>query len=317
MPRFSSSAATEASPKTLLHAGLGIVKVAVHGIDGHVIAFLGGHLQVLDLAGAVVRVEHLDLNAVQVSIASQCSLAGIAGGCHQNAGRLGAAQHLLGLNQQLRHQLQGVVLEGAGRTVPQLKGIQALADLDRAARLTIKGCAVGGSGGIVQESQRCNRSESPPAPSRPVPDRKVFPALQIGLGESFRYEQTALRCQTADDSLLRGNAECGISGAKILHTFTPFLLFSFLYTYKPFWRYTVAVERLIAGGYGICPYGLQGSMSVICCAATARAPTRREPPSAERAKRGSALKRAGNAMHLPAAAGGRDLHHIKTDVGIA
>ena len=36
-------------------------------------------------------------------------------------------------------------------------------------------------------------------------------------------------------------------------------------------------------------------------------------PLAEGAKRGSTLKRARDAMHLPAAGGGRDLHHIKAD----
>lgn len=183
---------------------------------------MGGHLQVLDLAGSVVRVEHLDLDAIQISIAGQCSLAGIAGGCHKDAGGLGAAQHLLGFHQQLRHQLQGVVLEGAGGTVPQLKGIEALTDLDRAARLAIKGCAVGGGGGIVQEVSAVIGQKARQHLLGQFRIGKVFPALQIGLRERFRYKQTALRCQTTDDRLLCGNAELGISGAKILHTVHPF-----------------------------------------------------------------------------------------------
>ena len=188
----------------------------------------------LDLACAVVRVKYLDFNAGEVSVASQRSLAGVAGGRYQNAGRLGTAQHLLGLDEQLRHELQGVVLEGAGRAVPQLEGIQAIADLDGLARLAAEGSAVGRCRCGVQEISAVIGQKTGQDLLGQLGIGEIFPCVQISLGEGLRHEQTALRCQTADDSLLCGNAECGISGAQILHTFTPFLLFSFLYMYKPF-----------------------------------------------------------------------------------
>ena len=238
----------------------------------------------LDLACAVVRVKYLNFNAVEVGVARQRGLAGVAGGCHQNASRLGAAQHLLGLDEQLRHELQGVVLEGAGRAVPQLERIQAVADLDGLARLAAKGSAVGRCRCGVQEISAVIGQKTGQDLFGQLGIGEIFPCVQIGLGEGLRHEQTALRCQTADDSLLCGNAERGISGAQILHTFTPFLLFSFLYMYKPFLALYRCCERRIAGGYGICPYGLQGSMSVIAPESVRLPqgslphPLRREPP---------------------------------------
>ena len=151
----------------------------------------------------------------------------------------------------------GIVLEGAGRAVPQLERIQAVADLNGLARLAAKGSAVGRCRCGVQEISAVIGQKTGQDLLGQLGIGEIFPCVQIGPGEGLRHEQTALRCQTADDSLLCGNAECGISGAQILHTFTPFLLFSFLYMYKPFLALYRCCERRIAGGYGIRPYGWQ------------------------------------------------------------
>ena len=50
----------------LLHAGLGVVEIAAHGINGDICTLLRGHLQTLDLAGAARGVEHGDLDARDV-----------------------------------------------------------------------------------------------------------------------------------------------------------------------------------------------------------------------------------------------------------
>ena len=168
--------------------------------------------------------------------------------------------------------------------MPQLERIQAVADLDGLARLAAKGSAVGRCRCGVQEISAVIGQKTGQDLFGQLGIGEIFPCVQIGLGEALRHEQTALRCQTADDSLLCGNAECGISGAQILHTFTPFLLFSFLYMYKPFLALYRCCERRIAGGYGIRPYGLQGSMSVIAPESVRLPqgslphPLRREPP---------------------------------------
>ena len=86
-----------------LHAGLGIVKVATHGVDGDIFALLRCHLQTLDLAGAARGEEDCDLHTGDVVVAVQRGLAGIAAGRHEDQGLLGAVQILFCLHQKLRH----------------------------------------------------------------------------------------------------------------------------------------------------------------------------------------------------------------------
>ena len=71
-----------------LHAGLGIVEVAPHRVDRDVRALLRRHLQALDLAGAARGVEHGDLDARDVVVTIQRSLAGVAAGGHEDEGLL-------------------------------------------------------------------------------------------------------------------------------------------------------------------------------------------------------------------------------------
>ena len=107
--------------KDLLYAGLGVVKVAAHGADAHVVPGLGDHLQALDAGHAAVGVEDEDAGARHVPEALQGGLAGVAGGGHQDAD----APLLPGLaeagGQQMGQHLQSHVLERAGGAVPQLQ----------------------------------------------------------------------------------------------------------------------------------------------------------------------------------------------------
>ena len=137
-----------------LHAGLGVVKVAVHCIDGDIIALLRGHLQALDLAGAARGEEHGDLDAGDVVVTIQRGLAGIAAGRHQDQRLLSAAQILLGLHQELRHQLKGIVLECTGRAVPQLQRIDLVRHVGQIARLAVKCFAIGGLCRLCEELLR-------------------------------------------------------------------------------------------------------------------------------------------------------------------
>ena len=217
--------------KHAFHAGLGIVKVAVHGIDGYVISCLGGHLQALDFAGTGIGIEHFDLNARQACITSQCSLAGIAGGCHQNAGRFGAAQVFFGLNQQFGHQLERIVLEGAGRAVPQFQRVQAIVNLLDITRLTGKGISISCSGSFTQESRViiCQKASQNFLGKFRVAEG--FPIFQLCLGERGGNEQAAVRCQTAENGLRRRNDGVGIACALELHNQTPYIFFISI---KPF-----------------------------------------------------------------------------------
>ena len=133
-------------------------------------------------------------------------------------------QHFLGLDQQLGHQLQGVVLEGAGRTVPKLNGVQTVVDLDRLPCLAAEGCAVGGGGGFAQEVRRVVGQKSGEDLFCQLGVRKLFPAGKIRLGEGLRHKQPALGGKPTDDRLSGTNAERRISGTYILHNVHPFIL---------------------------------------------------------------------------------------------
>ena len=66
--------------ENILHAGLGVVKVAPDGRDGHVAALLRHHLGTLHLRDAAVGVKYADAHAGHVPEALQSGLAGVAGG---------------------------------------------------------------------------------------------------------------------------------------------------------------------------------------------------------------------------------------------
>ena len=204
--------------KDLLDAGLGIVKVAVHRIDMDVIALLGGHLQVLDLTGSGIGIEHRDLDAFQACITRQSRLAGIPRGCHQNPGSLGAVQVLLALKQQLGHQLQSVVLEGAGGTVPQLQRIQAVANFLHMARFACKGIAVGSRSGLGQEGRIIVGQERTDHLVRQLRIRKALPCLQVCLREGLGNIQAAVRRKTPDDCLGCRDAADSTACALIFHS---------------------------------------------------------------------------------------------------
>ena len=126
----------------------------MHCIDGDIIALLRGHLQALDLAGAARGEEHGDLDAGDVVVTIQRGLAGIAAGRHQDQRLLSAAQILLGLHQELRHQLKGIVLECTGRAVPQLQRIDLVRHVGQIARLAVKCFAIGGLCRLCEELLR-------------------------------------------------------------------------------------------------------------------------------------------------------------------
>ena len=112
-----------AGGEDVLHAGLGVVKVAPHGADPDVIALLGGHLRLLHRRHAAVGIEYGDAGAGHVVEALHGRLAGVAGGGGEDHH---VALHALGLGR--RHDEPGQhaqrhVLEGAGGAVVQLQYI--------------------------------------------------------------------------------------------------------------------------------------------------------------------------------------------------
>ena len=112
--------------ENLLHAGLCVVKVAADRADIDVCAGLRCHLQLLHAADTVHGVEDFDSDAVHVAVAFKRGFAGVARGGdedHRIALFPGFIQRAA---EQTRHQLERHVLEGAGRSVPELERIDAV-----------------------------------------------------------------------------------------------------------------------------------------------------------------------------------------------
>ena len=84
-------------------------------------------------------------------VAVQSRLAGIAAGGHKDQGLFGAAQILFGFHQKFRHQLQGVILEGAGRAVPQLQRPGIPFHRGKIAGLAAEGVTISAAGGFGQK----------------------------------------------------------------------------------------------------------------------------------------------------------------------
>ena len=106
-----------------------VVKVAANGSHVHVFSGLGLHLQFLHGADAVFRVENGNADAVNITVALQRRLAGIAGGCCQNHNITGFAGFDQRAGEQARHNLQRHIFKSRRGTVPQFQRIQPVTDV--------------------------------------------------------------------------------------------------------------------------------------------------------------------------------------------
>ena len=208
--------------KDLFHAGLGIVKVAAHGVDCHVGTLLGGHLQALDLAGAARGVEHRDFHTGDIVVTVQGCLAGVTAGGHQDQGLFGAAQILFGFHQQAGHQLQGVILEGTGGAMPQFQGIGVPFHRGKIARLAAKSLTVGGAGGLGQKFRRIIRQIFPDHSCGQCRIIQLTQGSDVHLRKALGNKQAALIGQALGDRLRRGHFTIRVSGTEELHIVAPF-----------------------------------------------------------------------------------------------
>ena len=209
--------------KDPLDAGLGVVKVAPHRVDRHIGPLLGGHLQPLDLAGAAGGVKDRDLHPGHVVVAVQGGLAGVAAGGHQDEGLFGAAEVALGLHQKLWHQLQRVILEGAGGAVPQLQRPHPLFHRGEMAGPAAERGAVGGRRGLRQEGGVRIGQVFPEDGGRHGGIIQPAQGLDVHLGEPFGDEEPPLFRQALHDGLRGGHPPALVSGAEKLHLDRSFL----------------------------------------------------------------------------------------------
>ena len=104
-----------------LHAGLRVVKIPLHGADADVPAALRDHLEALHVAHAVARVEDHNPRAGHVGEALERGLARVAARGDEDADALLHGALFARGGQQARQHLEGHVLKGARRPVPELK----------------------------------------------------------------------------------------------------------------------------------------------------------------------------------------------------
>ena len=138
-----------------LHAGLRIVKVAVHGNHMGVRAAGRDHLQALRLTHALARVKHAATRPRHVEEALQRGLAGVAAGRHEDEDFAGFAVLLRAERQQMRQKLERHILEGERRPVPKLQRVRPIADgAHRRDVRVVKARAVSPGNGVFQLVRR-------------------------------------------------------------------------------------------------------------------------------------------------------------------
>ncbi len=119
--------------------------------------------------------------------------------------------------RKLRHQLKGIILEGTGRAVPQLKGIGIAFHRGQITGLAAEGLTISRAGGFSEEVLRvvgqifvddgsCHR--------RIV---QLAQCLHIHLRKAFRYEQTALVGQALCDCFRGSHFAVLVSGTEKFH----------------------------------------------------------------------------------------------------
>ena len=210
-----------------LDAALRIVEVSAYRAHADVFALLADHLQLLDLGHAAVGVEDKNFRMVHITETLERCLAGVAGGCDENADLFVFAGFLQACREKIREHLQRHVLERARRTVPQLQDIAVFSErLDGRGFGIVKFCRAVCLFGKTEQfffrkfveiqlhKLRCARGVGK--------KRKRFDILQRDLRNFLRQEQTAVAAESLDDCLRRRKARVRISGTYIVHCFTTF-----------------------------------------------------------------------------------------------
>ena len=108
----------------LLHAALGIVKVAAHGHDADIVPRLRHHLEALDGADAAIGVEHHDADSLGIGETFECRLARIARGGDKDENRVLLSLFHARRAHQLREKLECHVLKGTRRAMPEFEHLK-------------------------------------------------------------------------------------------------------------------------------------------------------------------------------------------------
>ena len=186
-------------------------------------------MQSLNIGDAVLGVEHQDLGAVHILEALQSSLAGVAGGGHQDAHGLLLLVLHQGCGEQVGQDLQSHILESGSRAVPQLQAVGVVGEgVQRSHTAVIK--LLVGVAGLGEPSELLLSEvlqEELHESHGTLAVGLALPILQHGgrdLGEDLGGEQAAVPGQALGNGLAGAQMHGLISCADIIHGYhTPFL----------------------------------------------------------------------------------------------
>ena len=217
--------------KRLLHIGIGedrldavlaVVEIALDRADTDIFALLRLHLALLHRAHAVLGIEDHDARARDILKACECCLAGVAGGCREDDDLAVDARLPDRTGQEMRQDLECHILEGAGRTVPELQKHGAVCELRDL--LHIRRLEIAGFIGILRAFAQLLIGEI-----GEIELKEACGALGIGkplqrikirgreLRDGCRHEQTAVCRDALCDRLCAADAECAVSCAVVYH----------------------------------------------------------------------------------------------------
>ena len=207
-----------AGGEDVLHAGLGIVKIAPDGAYSHIAALLGHHLGALHLGHAAIGIEHADADAGHITEALQSGLARVAGGSGENQDFLFLSAYVTGGGEQLGQHGQRHVLKRGGRPPEQLQH-RKIAHGNRGSQIVrfkfsriSPAHQLGQIGNIRQQSAENGRCHG-----KGIPLQAFFPVK----GRNFLgHIQPAVRCQPLQHRAGAVDKGRVVSGRMVSHNFS-------------------------------------------------------------------------------------------------
>ena len=216
------------SGKNVLHAGLGVVKIAPDGTDADVAALLGLHLPLLHGADAAVGVEYDDLRARHVLKARHGGLSRVAAGGGQDQDLVLYAALFAGGGHQPGQHAECRILEGAGGAAEQLQH-RVVAQGDGGGQVgRLKFIGIGRPDKAVHllfGKGRQQRRQDLPRHGQGVQRQKRLP-VQLDLRQGGHGIQSAVRGEALQDRLGRRGVQVGVSGTLVFHHGVDLRLFS-------------------------------------------------------------------------------------------
>ena len=190
--------------KDVFDTGLGIVKIAADGADGHIFALLRHHLRPLHPGDAPIGIEDADFYTGHIRKACQCGLAGVAGGGSEDHDFLFGTALFHGGGQQLGQHGKRHILEGRCGAAEQLQH-REIADGHGGRQILRLESAGVRSGNKILHIGNIRQQRGKDGAGHPLGiQRQTVPPVEAG--DEFRHVKAAVRRKACQNGL---GAVCG------------------------------------------------------------------------------------------------------------